>query len=190
MTPSFKTISLFIAAFFFQNSYSQHLSSASNYSSEELKIQTEVGEVIKGKQNGLWCLYENGILQLESHYVHGVANGLWIWYYPNGSIETVATYDMGYKKGPQISYFENGHTASEGHYEGEDRDGLWCDYAYNDPSYTLSTYKKGQLDGHYKKYDENGILREEGCFFDNKKTGYWNYFENNAEIYKTEDFSE
>ncbi|WP_430612117.1 toxin-antitoxin system YwqK family antitoxin [Flavobacterium sp. JP2137] len=189
MIPTFKTISLLIGAVFFQSSYSQYLSTGSPYSSEENKIQTEVGEVIDGKQNGLWCLYEDRILQLESHYVHGLANGLWIWYYPNGAIETKATYQMGYKKGPQVSYFENGKAASEGNYEGEDRDALWCDYAPNDASYIQSTYTKGKLHGSYKHYDKNGILREEGHFKDNKKTGDWNYFDNKAKIYKTEDFS-
>lgn len=188
MTPSFKTISLSIAAVFFQNSYSQHLSTAPDYSSEAHKIQTEVGEVVNGKQNGLWCLYENGILQRESHYVHGVANGRWIWYYPNGSIETVATYQMGYKKGPQVSYFENGHRASDGHYEGEDRDGLWCDYAPDDPSYTLSTYKKGQLDGNYKKYDKDGILREEGYFKNNVKSGIWEHYDTLGQHAQTQTF--
>ncbi|MBW3520062.1 toxin-antitoxin system YwqK family antitoxin [Flavobacterium sp. NKUCC04_CG] len=188
MTPSFKTISLFLGAVFFQSSYGQHLSTASNDSSTDINIQTEVGEVIDGKQNGLWCLYEDHILQRESHYVNGLANGLWIWYYPNGSIETVATYQMGYKKGPQISYFESGKRQSEGNYEGEDRDGIWCDYTATDPSYTQSTYKKGQLHGNYKKYDKNGTLREYGDFKDNKKTGNWTSFDVRGKLVESETF--
>lgn len=117
-----------------------------------------------------------------------MANSLWIWYYPNSSIETVATYQMGYKKGPQVSYFESGKRQSEGNYEGEDRDEIWCNYTVIDTSYTQSTYKKGQLHGNYKKYDKNGSLRAYGDFKDNKTTGNWTYFDNNAKIYKTEYF--
>ncbi len=188
MALLYRKISWLLLLCYYANSPAQVLATSDCNQLQEKKIQTMVGEVIEGKQNGIWCIYENNILILESHYTKGLADGQWIWYYANGTIETTAHYQKGYKKGKQISYFENGNKQSEGDFEGEDRDGIWCDYTANDPSYTRSIYKKGQLHGNYKKFDKNGNLSEEGYFKNNEKSGTWNYFDVKGQLLQSEAF--
>ena len=65
----------------------------------------------------LFGKYENGNYLSIQEYKNGVGNGLWINYYPDGTIEEKGTYKNNRVEGPVWQYYPNGSLKAQGQYE-------------------------------------------------------------------------
>ena len=75
------------------------------YDNGKSKIE---GNVINGKQNGIWKIYhENGKLKEEGNWSNGKENGLFKIYHENGKKSKKIIFDMG-KRIKQTCWNENG----------------------------------------------------------------------------------
>ena len=93
------------------------------------------GELYTGR-----CLsYENEVKRSVQQYVNGIDYGKWVFYFPNGNIETKGRFNkVGKRIGKWSYYYENGQLKQVSKYS-----------------------KKGERSGKWKKYNEVGDLIEE-----------------------------
>ena len=104
--------------------------------------------------------YDNGKLEYKIQYdANGDEHGRWEYYYDNGQLEMVETYNHGWPSGVWETYYENGQLESKGNYnsEGYEND-IWEAYFENGQIQYKGEYKNGKPTGDWKIFFEDGSL--------------------------------
>lgn len=153
----------------------------------------ELGHWKEGKQNGLFQLYtEDGILiesanfkngerdglteqyfsstgklRVSANYKEGILEGEYKVYYPDGTLQGEVIYKNGEMNGEFKEYYENGNIRFTGSYKESLQDGEWKFYLKNGNLQTIANYKSGELNGLKEDYYENGKLWTRQEFKDN-----------------------
>ena len=106
-----------------------------NFTSSDFITTTNDGKLYTGR-----CLnYENEVKRSIQQYVNGIDYGEWVFYFPNGNIETKGRFNkIGKRIGKWSYYYENGQLKQVSRYS-----------------------RKGERYGKWKKYNEVGDLIEE-----------------------------
>ena len=173
-----------------------------------------VGEGIidkRGKKQGAWKEYydpskETGnkrILKTEGTYKNDNKIGSWKFYYPNGKVEQIGTYNDnhqpvdvwkwyydsgnlrreenyvdGLPEGIMTEYNDSGKVISKGNYVAGLEEGFWF-YNVGDEKQE-GTYVSGKRSGLWKDYFSEGKLRFEGNYIDDVEDGKHKYYWDNG----------
>jgi antitoxin component YwqK of YwqJK toxin-antitoxin module len=91
---------------------------------------------------GRCTLYVDGYKNSIQQYLNGVDYGTWIFYYPNGNIETKGKFRDGMKVGKWKYYYESGSIKQKSNYSrlGK-RKGKWIEYDEDGKESLINTYE-------------------------------------------------
>lgn len=110
----------------------------------------------KGKKQGPWKKYENGILIYEGQFENDVPKGTFRYYFPNGKLKSVSEFVAGVSKVKVVTYHENGNVASEGVFVDQQKDGQWKYYSDKNILLSEENYKLGKKNGLFVTYAVSG----------------------------------
>ena len=155
----------FIFMIFSISSVYAQKSEENKYENGQLEYSIQYDE--NGDEHGEWKYYfENGQLEMIETYNHGWPSGLWASYYENGQLESQGNYNSeGYENGLWETYFENGKL----NYKGEYINGMpvkeWI-ISFDDGSLeaSLSFTDKGKPTGEFHANYKNGKPKVSGYF--------------------------
>jgi antitoxin component YwqK of YwqJK toxin-antitoxin module len=115
--------------------------------------------------------YANGNVEYTIQYdQNGDEHGEWKYYFENGQVSTIETYNHGWQSGLWASYYENGQLESQGHYNAEGIEiGVWEAYYENGNLYYKGEYANGIPVKEWKIMTEDGKLTASLSFTDKGK---------------------
>ncbi|MEZ4798679.1 MAG: hypothetical protein R2809_02645 [Flavobacteriales bacterium] len=96
--------------------------------------------------------YPNGNVRSEGIYERGFEDGLWKYYYEDGTLQEEANYKMGKFHGSVFRYHPNGKLMVEGYFKNDKQDSI------------------------QRTFTADSILVEQGLWAKGVKTGEWDYF--------------
>lgn len=136
-----------------------------------------------GVQNGWAITYNNGHLDMKTHFKDGRVDGEIIGYYgTEDKIAYTIDYVKGRKEGKLIHYNINGKIKEINHYKHDEKHGKSITY-YDDGSIESEVnFKMGQEDGTYTTYYENGNINTVCSFKGGYKTGRENVYYPNGTL--------
>lgn len=103
----------------------------------------------------------------------GRKQGLWKWFYPDGSVRSQGTYKDGKKDGEWTYFFTTGKAEQKGTYKDDVYIGNWKWFFADGRVHREEQYRKGREEGHFVEYDSLGNVLTEGDYIDGLKTGKW-----------------
>ena len=152
------------------------------FPSQTIEIRGKYNQ--KGEKDGLWeWYYPNGTLLMEENYNDGELDGLFVEYDEHGNIISKGEYIEGLEDG---SWFYKRGVATEigSYYEGL-RIGDWKTFYENGKPATESHYDQGLLNGKYLVYWENGNIKLTGKYISGERVGIWYKYMENGELFLT-----
>ncbi|MGM0648583.1 MAG: toxin-antitoxin system YwqK family antitoxin [Bacteroidota bacterium] len=78
-----------------------------------------------------WQYYPDGSLKMKGNIRNNERNGLWRFFYKQGSLWTTAEYQDGKEHGLKVTYYPNGNTRYHGEKHHGNRTGTWKFYHEN-----------------------------------------------------------
>lgn len=120
-----------------------------------------------GELNGLNVIYYIDSIKELGHWKEGKQNGLFQLYTEDGILIESANFKNGEMNGEFKEYYENGNIRFTGSYKESLQDGEWKFYLKNGNLQTIANYKSGELNGLKEDYYENGKLWTRQEFKDN-----------------------
>jgi len=121
-----------------------------------------------GKRQGYWRItgalsieegYKKATIVEEGEYIDNKRHGLWVKYYPTGSIASEITYELNKPKGYYATYYPNGEM---------EETGFW---------------KENKNVGSFERFYENGQTAQEFYFTkEGKRNGVQNYYYKNGQL--------
>lgn len=151
MKNIFKIVLVILVSFLSYNT-----SNAQNQ--EPLKIASESDIDVKTYTGIISERYANGSPSLWKTLVNGKSNGLWLEWYPNGTLRYRAHWKDSKGNGKWEYFYPNGQLRSESFYIDDIAQGLFKNYYENGQLKTNGTYFNGKKDGLELTYDLNGLL--------------------------------
>jgi len=173
------------------------------------QIRTE-GWYQEGSTQGTWIEYDElGVLKAKTTYRDNDMNGYREEYFPNGKINNIAHYTLGwiedfiqfdttgkeinrnefkFGNGKMRTVFINGKLAGEGEYKYGDLDGPYKFYFPDGSVSTTQFYKKGLLDSTTRSYYFGGKLATEGTYKLGDRIGTWKHYLENGKLEYTEEY--
>ena len=160
-----------------------------------------------GKKHGNWkYFFENGNLQLECIYKHGLRNGYYKEYDIDGNLLQAFKYIDGEKQefvaeltklDVKKEYYTDGKIKIQATYKDDKPEGVWREY--NEEGEIESSYiykngliigegiitEQGERDGNWKEYFDDGALKGEGSYDHDIKAGPWKYYHRSGPIEQT-----
>lgn len=158
----------------------------------------------EGKKHGTWkYYYEDGTLQLECIYKHGLRNGYYKEYDPEGNLLAAYKFVDGIKQeyvaeltklDVKTEYYPDGNVKIKATYKDDKPEGVWREYTPEGDIKNSYIYKygvvvgegiiteQGEKTGPWKEYFENGVLKAEGLYDHDVKTGPWTFFHRNGVV--------
>ena len=138
-------------------------------------------EYIKNFTNGLKngsyiAYYENGKTEREGNWVNDKADGVWKFYYEDGSIRTLENNKNNGRICEFKEYYKNGKLQREGTWIDEgigtlQADGILKTYYEDGKLAIIRNMKNGQVNGELKEYYRNGNLKQEGMYLNGMLQG-------------------
>ncbi len=119
-----------------------------------------------GLAEGEWVwYYPNGKIRSTGSYHDDKRHGEWVWYYPNGKIESKSFYEFGDLNGAQQSFFDNGQVKRSSFYVNGERHGKSLTYNETGKLTREANYVNGVLHGEYDFYSEDGALQMRRIYY-------------------------
>ena len=142
------------------------------------------GRYRNGKRIGKWHFYfPNGELeQVGTFNNNGEYDGEWIWYHPNGEQHIVQNYLNGLEDGNFREFLDDGKTLiAEGDYIEGERHGNW--FITTGFERSEGRYKSGERHGRWKNFSvKDKKLTFEGSYVDGLPNGRHVYYQENGKI--------
>lgn len=142
----------------------------------------------KGKKQGPWKKYENGILIYEGQFENDVPKGTFRYYFPNGKLKSVSEFISGVSKVKVVTYHENGNIASEGMFIDQQKDGLWKYYSDKQVVLSEENYKLGQKNGQFITYSVDGYKLQVENFVNGKLDGEFKKYYDKEELFMVQHY--
>lgn len=151
------------------------------------------GEVVGGKQQGLWRYwYNNGAKQSEGVWHQDYQDGQWTWWYADGRVQQVGAYagqGLNPKKlssaprtGHWRFWYDNGQLTCEGDYAADRQVGQWRFFTKSGKPHAVGSFAAGVKDGAWTWWHANGQRKESGAFANGLKIGEWTTYTDGGEI--------
>lgn len=113
----------------------------------------------KGKKQGYWKKYDNGLLQYEGRFDNDIPTGEFRYYHENGEIKSVSNFMNGTHRVKTTLFHPNGKKSAEGLFVDQIKDGEWLYYSDKGTLIRKESYKKGIKHGEWKTYSaQTGLL--------------------------------
>jgi len=124
-----------------------------------------------GKRQGYWRItgalsieegYKKSTIVEEGEYIDNKRHGLWVKYYPTGSVQSEITYELNKPKGYYATFYPNGEM---------EETGFW---------------NENKNVGSFQRFYENGQVSQEFYFTkEGKRNGIQNYYYENGQVKMT-----
>ena len=102
-------------------------------------------DVVNGIKNGRFNVYKTRSKFILSGTVRNNQNtGEWIYYYPNGTIESKGEFEKDQLNGRWVWYYDDGSIKQEGFFVNGERDGKWVLYNEDGVIQAQITFQKGK----------------------------------------------
>ena len=85
--------------------------------------------------------YPNGTKQMQGELVKGKRQGVWLFYYATGTIQSRCDYHLGKREGRSVVYYPNGRSRYEGTYRQDTAVGAWS--FYHEDGALMKTVQRG-----------------------------------------------
>ena len=116
-----------------------------NYDNGHIQMKSEYNDKLMKEKNGMFAFYyENGTIQTKGEYLVNKKNGKWTSYYENGKIKSEEIYVNDEKNGKSVLYFENGNIEEEGEYTNDKKNGYWISYCEEGYKFSRTKYENGK----------------------------------------------
>ncbi len=136
------------------------------------KLASE-GNYVNGNLEGLYkFFYFDGSTQTEQYFKAGVRDSMYKTYYYGGKISMEGTYHMGDKTGTWKYYREDGTVSRTEDFKAGRLHGKRTYYYKNGKTDSEMPYKNGDREGLFKKYTEDGTLVCHMHYHDDVLVGY------------------
>jgi Tol biopolymer transport system component len=136
--------------------------------------------LVNGKAEGLWLeWYPDGTLRYKSYWKKGLGHGRWEYYHPNGILQSESFYIEDIAQGIYRSYFNNGQLQSDLTYLDGKKNGIELIYDYNGTLIKRNFYENGNLVIDQPSLFELGNINDQKsnvwgiCFSPDGKTAYF-----------------
>ena len=185
-----------------------------------IKACPENGKIVGApppKGTGQWCekadsagkpmrhgpyykYHSNGQKAVQGSFVNGKANGLFVFWLPDGSKAEEKGYQNGQLSGAYVKYGKENQKVIEGRYLGGKKngkftyygkagrlkqeasfrdnikEGVWTTFNRDGQPRSRFTYKDGKKNGKAELFYTNGSVRSQGTFVENEPHGQWTNF--------------
>ena len=139
------------------------------------------GHYLNGIPDSTWIYYyENGRKRAEGNFKDGQSFGRWIYYYENGNKKSEGMLQNDVKHGTWTFFYETGKSKSTGTYYNDVKSGIW-NYFYEDEVVKAQAYYENGT-GVYKEFYPSGSIKMEGENRDEKSVGDWTYYFKGGEV--------
>lgn len=102
--------------------------------------------LVAGKAEGLWLeWYPDGTLRYKAYWKNDLGHGKWEYFHPNGQLRSESFYIEDIAQGIYRSYFDNGQLQSDGVYLNGNKNGIELLYDVNGTMLKRNFYDNGQL---------------------------------------------
>lgn len=92
--------------------------------------------------------YENNQLEFEGEYdVEGRRHGQWKYFFPNGALWSIGSFDHGIKTGKKEVYWPSGQMRYEGQFEKDQKQGKWVFYQEDGSVLQEIVFKNDEREG-------------------------------------------
>ena len=132
-----------------------------------MSIQPDEGHVV--------LMHQNGAKRAEGMKINGRAHGSWTFWYDNGAVMQVGSYDEDLPHGRWIYYWRNHNKQREGTYECGRRTGFWSGWHINGTMSECGEYKDDRENGFWQYWDENEQITSEGDYVSGVRHGSWRF---------------
>ncbi|MCP4457904.1 MAG: toxin-antitoxin system YwqK family antitoxin [Cytophagales bacterium] len=176
------------------------------YASDSVKLKevihfTKADTTLHGSYESF---HLNGSLQTFGHYLNGLPDSIWVYYYVNGRKRAEGRFEQGRTQGKWTYHYENGNKKSEGILQDNIKNGNWTffyetgkpkstgtynddvkfgiwNYFYEDEVVKAQSYYENGI-GIYKEFYPSGSIKMEGENREDKSIGDWIYYYESGEI--------
>ena len=126
------------------------------------------------------CINYKNDIKLSNGIVDSLnlKQGEWKYYYENGEIKAVGSFNNDLLIGKWIYYHLNKELQQIGEYENGKPIVVWKWYYKNKQLHRIETFVKGKEEGEIIEYDSLGIVITKGIYINGIKDGSWYYFIN------------
>ena len=172
---------------YMETEYTRGLLTRYVYKDNSGKVLGE-GTRSKGKFDLVGYL-SDGSKRVEGTYLdEGAKDGVWKYFYPDGTLESHENYEKGVQKGEQLYYAEDGTLRSRNLIY--DRDGVSYkrfERYYNSGRTHESGQRKGEvLEGVYTKYAPDGTVLTVEYYVEGEREGWQEYRDADGDVMYTE----
>lgn len=128
----------------------------------------------------------NGIEKINQTDESGKKQGVWRYYFPDGSLQSEVNYTEDLKSGEEIQYFpsgkinvsmewiaDNGASILQGNYKHYNNEGILIMELF---------YNEGIPEGTVKHFYQDGTINIEGQYSKGMKTGQWKTYRNDGSL--------
>ena len=128
-------------------------------------------------------LYEDDILLAEGILdEQGRKQGMWKFYYPDGSLKAQGEYEDNLKVGTWKYFFTDGKIEQTGRYARGLPTGVWTWYYPNQQIRLEEEYINGLEDGMSTEYSDSGTVIAKGEYIDGYREGEWEFSINDLRV--------
>lgn len=135
------------------------------------------GTYTNDKRTGEWIFYypNTKIEQKGKYDKKGRTQGVWKWFYENGTLMREENYINNLREGVMTEYTEDGKIITKGEYQDDMQEGLWI---YETPEYKeIGKYTNDKPDSLWKSYYmPKEKLRYEGAFLNGDEDGQHTWY--------------
>ena len=140
-----------------------------------------VGYFFDGKANGPWRGYYDAQMtkiRWECEQRNGLNEGLYIYYFEDGSVALTLPYHKERTHGKQYCYNEEGALWHIHSHRNDRKNGPMLVY-YTDSGNLRSKkrYQNNRITGRYRSYHNNGALETSGRYLNGKRVGVWRKYD-------------
>lgn len=126
----------------------------------------------QGRKQGMWkYFYEDGTLKEEGKYRNNKKEGTWKYYFPDGTIEQIGDFNNDLPEGTWRWYYANKQLRLEEEYIDGYEEGPSIEYSDSGQVIAQGNYVEGFKDGIWTYMI--GSIKESGKYFEGEKQGTW-----------------
>lgn len=130
-----------------------------------------------GRKQGVWRKhFKEGGIRYEGEFKDDVEVGVFKFYYPDGTVAAIKTYDGTTGNCEAKMFHLKGQLASTGFYKGREKDGEWNYYNEEGQHVAVEHYQNGVLHGESKTFYSDGTVASAGNYENGKMVGEWRDF--------------
>ena len=143
-----------------------------------------------GKSSYTKTVHPNGKLMSNGKYTDKAKDSLWKYYDEAGSMLAEEFYLENKKEGEWKTFHKEGGISEILTYKNDVLNGKWIQFCTDGTLKLEANYADGAMEGMAVYYYNTGVIKAKGNFTKGLKNGRWEFFTREAQLEKTEIYSE